>query len=148
MWHIKFLIYLFEVSISSLAFFILYALFLKNLTFFKINRIYLISALLSSFAIPSLKIEFRHHAVNFISDSKMSDKVEQLTTMSLHPIVSSSQTTISLADIILYIYILIAVFLLLRGLNTVSELFRNTRKVSANINGLKVIYKYSGFVNC
>jgi len=148
MWHLRFLVYLFEVSISLFAFYALYIFILKRLTFFKINRIYLVSALLFSFVIPSVKIELQHNHANFTAASKLSDQVEQFTTVSFHPIAGTDQTAFSLADCIFYIYLLIALLLLLRGLSHAVELFRHTKKISAAVNGLKVIYKYSGFVNC
>lgn len=148
MWSVKFLGYLLEVSLSLSAFYVLYSFLLKKLTFFKINRLYLISALLFSFTIPSIKIELQHNVGNFPIAGKMSDQVEQLTTTSFHPMISGQQTTMGIIDEMFYAYLLVAVLLLLRGLNTVFELFKYTKKESINLHGLKVIYKYSGFVNC
>ena len=50
--------YLFEVSLSLSAFYLLYAAVLRNHTFFNLNRFYLLSGLLLSFVIPVLKIPF------------------------------------------------------------------------------------------
>ncbi|MEL7122030.1 MAG: TonB family protein [Bacteroidota bacterium] len=46
--------YLLQVSLVSALFYLLYHLSLSKLTYFKINRVYLISALLLSFALPFL----------------------------------------------------------------------------------------------
>jgi|GEM_PF-2919983 len=148
MWQLKFLIYLFEVSLSSWAFYALYAIFLKRLTFFKLNRIYLLSALLFSFVIPTVNIEVQQTEVSLPAPSRIADQVEHLKTVSANPIVSNNHAAFSLTDLIFYGYTIVALLLLAKGLSAVFELLKHTRKVSEQINGLTVIYKYSGFVNC
>ena len=51
---IRFLIYLFEIGICLTLLFLVYFLFLRRETYFTFNRIYLISILLLSFALPLL----------------------------------------------------------------------------------------------
>jgi N-acetylmuramoyl-L-alanine amidase len=148
MWQLKFLIYLCEVCFSSFAFFLLYTFFMKKLAFFRLNRIYLISALLFSFLIPSLNIQLNEQQLSIPSPAKISDQVEHIKTLSFHPIVSDTQTAINLPDFLFYTYSLISLCLLVKRLIALFQLFRQTRVVSEDINGLKVIYKYSGFVNC
>lgn len=55
-----FLWYLLEVSLGLSAFYLLYAAVLRNHTFFRLNRSYLLIGLLLSFIIPVLKIPFFH----------------------------------------------------------------------------------------
>jgi len=49
-------IYLFKMSCCLTVFYVLYFLFFKNNTFFKVNRLYLLSGLLFSFIIPLLNL--------------------------------------------------------------------------------------------
>jgi len=144
----EFLIYLFQTSISILAFFAVYALFLKNLTFYKGNRAYLLTALIFSFSIPLLKIELPAEAAVFHQDNMMSAKFEELTTKSLQPIADSPQPSLTLSTILFYVYAFIAILSLLKGIKALHVLFGYTRNASIPMNGLKVIYKMSGFANC
>lgn len=54
------LIYLLKVSACTLIFFAAYQLLLAKLTFFNLNRAYLLIMLVLSFSIPALTIESRH----------------------------------------------------------------------------------------
>lgn len=54
------LIYLLKVSACTLIFFAVYQLLLAKLTFFNLNRVYLLLMLVLSFGIPALTIENRH----------------------------------------------------------------------------------------
>ncbi|RZL33474.1 MAG: N-acetylmuramoyl-L-alanine amidase [Pedobacter sp.] len=57
------LIYLLKVSACTLIFFAAYQFLLARLTFFKLNRLYLLSALLFSFIIPALTIESKREVL-------------------------------------------------------------------------------------
>ena len=57
------LIYLLKVSVCLLMFFATYKLLLSKLTFFKFNRIYLLTTLLISFVIPALTIEHKQEVI-------------------------------------------------------------------------------------
>jgi len=143
-----FLVYLFQASISLAAFFFIYSLFLKNLTFFRANRAYLLTALLFSFAIPLLKIELPAEATIFRKHSSMTAKIEELSIRSMQPIADSSQSSLPLATILFYVYIFFAGVSLLKGLRSLYVLFSHTRNTTIPMNGLKVIYKNTGFANC
>ena len=56
------LIYLFKVSVCTTLLFGFYLLVLRRLTFFKINRFYLIISLLLSFIIPAIQINIERAA--------------------------------------------------------------------------------------
>ena len=51
------LLYLLKVSACTVILFIAYHFLLSKLTFFKLNRLFLLTALLFSFAIPALTVE-------------------------------------------------------------------------------------------
>ena len=148
MGQIDFLIYLAGVSLSSFAFFILYVLILKHLTFFKINRIYLLSALLFSFAIPCIKIDTDHRVIDVHNDPEIYHQIEHLSTLSSQPFIGNDQTSLSLAGIIIYIYIFITSALFCRAVHGLFQIVKHTKKKAVEVSGLKVIYKHSGFVNC
>jgi N-acetylmuramoyl-L-alanine amidase len=57
------LIYLLKVSACTLIFFAAYQLLLAKLTFFNLNRAYLLLMLVLSFSIPAVTIENRHEVV-------------------------------------------------------------------------------------
>ena len=57
------LIYLLKVSACTAIFFAAYQLLLSKLTFFKLNRTYLLFALIVSFIIPALTIENKHEII-------------------------------------------------------------------------------------
>lgn len=64
-----FLWYLLEVSLSLSAFYLLYIAVLRNHTFFRLNRFYLLAGLLLSFIIPVLKIPFfRFQSPTIVTD--------------------------------------------------------------------------------
>jgi N-acetylmuramoyl-L-alanine amidase len=148
MWQLKILVYLFQVSVCSLAFFALYALLIRNLTFFTINRIYLIFALICSFAIPLARINLQSDIILFPKNSEVYDQFDKVTTISAYPITINSQSSLSAADLLIYVYILGTVVVLLKSLKSLIELLNDTKRESVNVNGLNVIYKNNGFVNC
>ncbi|RDC54977.1 hypothetical protein DU508_19410 [Pedobacter chinensis] len=57
------LIYLLKVSACTVIFFAAYQFLLSKLTFFKLNRLYLLSTLVFSFIIPTLTIENKHEVL-------------------------------------------------------------------------------------
>jgi N-acetylmuramoyl-L-alanine amidase len=148
MWQLKVLVYLFQVSVCSFAFFALYALLIRNLTFFKINRIYLLFALMCSFAIPLAKINLQSNIIVLPKHSEVYNQFDKVTTISSYPIMIDNQSSVSTAEILLYVYILVTVIVLLQSLKSLFELLNDAKRESVNVNGLNVIYKNSGFVNC
>lgn len=57
------LIYLLKVSACTLIFFTVYRLLLAKLTFFNLNRVYLLLMLVFSFSIPAITVENRHEVL-------------------------------------------------------------------------------------
>ncbi len=144
----EFIYYLLKVSICLALFFGTYVLFLKKLSFFTANRVYLLATLLLSFTIPSLKFERSPEitAPRFFGDY---DTVEHISGKSLSPIVVNDATGfLSLSDLFFYTYLLGTLIFLSVSFFKIYQLIRYARSEYIRIDGLKVIYKKSGFVNC
>ena len=58
----EWLIYLSKVSACTAPFYLIYHFFLQKLTFFSVNRVYLLSTLLLRFVIPVLQIQMERTA--------------------------------------------------------------------------------------
>lgn len=144
----EFLYYLLKVSICLAGFLGSYLLFLKKLSFFKANRIYLLATLGLSFVIPSLSFERSPDTVaaRFFNGY---DPTEQITSKTLAPItINHELNSLSIAEVFGYLYLLITLICLLNGFLKIYQLIRSTRVDFIRKKGLKVIYKQSGFVNC
>lgn len=141
-------VYLVEVSISTFVFAGLYQLFFKNLTFFKLNRIYLVGSLLVSLTIPCTKIEIGQHLPAVKAYHDRVAPIEQLKIKSQTPLVQLNQSTISPAQLLFGLYVLVAVLILGINVYRLHQLYGATRAGFKLINGLKVIFKRTGFVNC
>lgn len=76
------LTYLFEVSICHALLYLLYYGLFKNLSFFQINRIYLLIAAISGFVIPVIQIPFWENHVTEIISLAISEAPVQLNTNS------------------------------------------------------------------
>eukprot|EP01133_Synstelium_polycarpum_P011711 gene11711-13670_t len=125
-----------------------YMLFLKNLSFFKANRVYLLATLSLSFIIPLLKFE-RSPDLAVVPFFNGYIPAEQITSKALAPIsLNNEVNTLSLSGLVFCLYLLVAVLLLWRGLSKIHQITKFIYADFVRINGLKVIYKKSGFVNC
>lgn len=144
----EWLYYLLKVSSCLLLFLGSYALFLKKLSFFKANRIYLMGTMFLSFIIPLLKFEWSQQleTTRFFSGY---DPVEQISSKSLAPILLNPElNSFTIADWLFYSYLLIMAIVLGRGFFKVYQLIGHTRAEFSRINDLKVIDKKTGFANC
>ncbi|MBW7871160.1 MAG: M56 family metallopeptidase [Flavobacteriia bacterium] len=129
-----------SIILCSGLFLIFYRLFLQNEKMFVFNRIFLISALILSVAIPFMKIQKIKPIENQISriyQLKTIQKPQQTTAVvqntipiqnSVHS-VSQNQTekTIDIQSIIQAIYFSIALLLMIRFLNNLNLLFKKIR---------------------
>ena len=144
----EWLYYLLKVSGCLLLFLGSYVLFLKKLSFFKANRIYLMGTLFLSFIIPLLKFEWSQHleTTRFFGGY---DPVAQVSSKSLAPILLNQElNSFNIADWIFYAYLLMMAMVLVRSFFKVSQLIRHTHAEFSRINDLKVIDKKTGFANC
>ncbi|PYF74814.1 N-acetylmuramoyl-L-alanine amidase [Pedobacter nutrimenti] len=144
----EFITYLLKVSTCLLVFYGSYMIFLKNLSFFKANRVYLLATLSLSFIIPLLKFE-RSPDLAVVPFFNGYIPAEQITSRALAPIsLNNEVNTLSLSGLVFCLYLLVAVLLLWRGLSKIRQITKFIDTDFVRVNGLKVIYKKSGFVNC
>ena len=107
--------YLLLVNIYLVLFYVFYALFLKDETFFKLNRIYLVGGASLSFLIPFLQSEW----IRSLFITKQVEAVTQnisLTFSSEAIIIPAEEQAFETGEIILFIYLAGAVVGLLRFL--------------------------------
>ena len=156
----EWLLYLLKVSACMALFFALYYFFLQKLTFFSLNRIYLLLALVISFFIPALQLEI---------ERQVEAQREVLMLEALPPEVASTtdpfNTQISVAqnplpisgsgfseyswqEIMSAAYWLIAAAMLMVFIYQMVQLLKHITNENRKIGGLKVVYKPNGFTNC
>lgn len=153
--------YLLKVSICMTLFYTFYHLFLQKLTFFRINRYYLLSTLLISLVIPftTLTIERIEATSPEISSSIIDQRLFQVNPVQeVFPVVGGvndpSRTTKSTAVgdkielVMSYVYWGTSVVLLLLFLIQMIDLLKPALKGVRKVGRLKVIYKPEGFTNC
>jgi len=150
------LIYLLKVTACTVLFFGFYLLFLRKLTFFKINRFYLLSTLLLSFIIPLLQFEIKREIV--MTDTQISANVPEIKPVNpapvqlIQPIMleydQQAKPEISWSEIIYKAYVGIALLLFLICFWRLFNLLKYTGRYTKNSNGLKLISKSAGFTNC
>lgn len=144
----EFLYYLLKVSICLTFFLGGYVLFLKKLSFFKTNRVYLLATLGLSFVVPALRFE-RNSALVSPGLFNGYDPIEQISSKTLAPItINNELNSFSIAECLGYLYLLITIVLLLRSFFKIYRLIQSTNVRYTRVKDLKVIYKQSGFVNC
>jgi len=149
------LTYLLKVSACTVLFFGFYLLVLRRLTFFKVNRFYLLLTLVLSFVIPTLQFEVeRESAVVETAVPADMPRLKPITTAPaqlIQPIVIEYQPEEPKTDwvrLIPYGYGGIALLLVLIGVWRLFVLLKYTKRYTKNSNGLKLIAKSEGFTNC
>jgi len=133
-------------------FYTFFHLFLRKLTFFRINRIYLLATFFISFAIPLLVIRVETDAT---AEPTAQVAVVQQATQSLlsgpeKKIRTTSPETMDLdwTIVVPTLYWFIASGLLGSFLIQLLKLATHARKISEKHGRLKVILKKTGFTNC
>ncbi|TCD03435.1 M56 family metallopeptidase [Pedobacter psychroterrae] len=157
----EWLTYLLKVSVCMGLFYLVYHLLLKKLTFFSLNRWYLLSTLLLSFAVPLLEIQVRisqaadKEPVAVVQPEVRMSLVEGMTTISgsepqitHHTVQPSFIDQLSWESFVTFLYWAIAMVIFITMLWQAAQLISHSRKVSDSFGRLKVVYKSSGFTNC
>ncbi|MCX2573294.1 M56 family metallopeptidase [Pedobacter sandarakinus] len=147
------LIYLGKVSICTAVFFCFYQLFLRRLTFFRVNRFYLLSTLLMSFAIPAMQIDIESKSqveqgllyATYTGSAYNSKNGMPLATQLEIPI---AQKEIDWISLIVYCYIAVALVLLSLSVGKLLQLLSYARKYSEHKYGIQIVHKNLGFTNC
>lgn len=153
----EWLTYLLKVSACMALFYALYYLFLQKLTFFSLNRIYLLSALIISFVIPALQVEIERQVE--VQQETPVPFAEALGTERLLntqiPVVQDSLSVstsglseYSWQEIMYAIYWLIAATMLAVFIYQMALLLKYVTNVNKKVGKLKVVYKPTGFTNC
>eukprot|EP01132_Coremiostelium_polycephalum_P019094 gene19094-22722_t len=125
------------ISTCLMVFYGSYMLFLKNLSFFKANRVYLLATLSLSFIIPLLKFE-RSPDLAVVPFFNGYIPAEQITSKALAPIsLNNEVNTLSLSGLVFCLYLLVAVLLLWRGLSKIHQITKFIYADFVRINGLK-----------
>ncbi|TKC01907.1 M56 family metallopeptidase [Pedobacter cryotolerans] len=148
------LIYLVKVSVCTVLFFAFYLLFLRRLTFFKINRFYLLFTLLISFIIPTLSFTIEREVeiapmvytqVEPPDEVKINEPITAISPIETRPITEESFDYYSLLP---YLYFSIVFSLLVIATWRILQLLKHTKNGAKRISGLKIFQKSSGFTNC
>jgi len=149
------LTYLLKVAACTVLFFGFYLLVLRKLTFFKINRYYLLVTLLISFVIPALQFEVKREMVAAETDLvtnlpevKTADEPVQLIQPVMVEYQPEAQREIDWLGLIPYAYAVIVSVLLFVCLWRLLSLLKHTWRYTKNGDGLKLITKTTGFTNC
>ncbi|WP_316843290.1 M56 family metallopeptidase [Pedobacter psychrodurus] len=147
--------YLLKVTACTVLFFGFYLLVLRKLTFFKINRFYLLATLLLSFMIPALQFDVKRELPLLETELEgMPDlkPVNPAPVQLIQPIVVEYQSEVTAKTdwigLIPYAYGGIALLLLFTCLWRLFVLLKHTGSYTKNGNGLKLIDKAKGFTNC
>ncbi len=148
--------YLLKVSACLTLCFAFYLIALSKLTFFKINRFYLLGSMVLSFIIPSLHFTFEREVAQVsVAQNPIAVHDADLAGQALQ---EETQTGINGGDIEItpfdwysllpYLYISIVTALLLLAFWKILKLLKYTRQHATHINGLKIVAKTKGFTNC
>ncbi len=148
--------YLLKVSACSALFFAFYLLVLRKLTFFRINRFYLLFSVLLSFVIPALQITVeREVAARSAVEQPIAAQDVDLGGAAFKDPITVSTEPVVYEDIpfdwyglSVYIYGAIVAALLLLTAWRIFQLLKHTASPVKEINGLKLVAKQSGFTNC
>ena len=151
----EWLTYLLKVTACTVLFFGFYLLVLRKLTFFKINRFYLLATLLLSFIIPALQFEVERE---IIVETEVPVNIPEIKPIAqapvqlIQPIMVKYQPgvvhKIDWMVVMYYVYGTTASLLLLVCLWRLFSLLKHTNRYTKNGDGLKLITKTEGFTNC
>ncbi|WP_207424507.1 energy transducer TonB [Desertivirga brevis] len=133
-----FLNFLIQVNIYLTLFYLFYAVFLKNETFFNANRLYLILTTLLSVAIPTLKLPW----ILRLLETEKVEEVTQIVMLSAAPIIlrpDSAEYNLGFRDYIMIIYFAGVIGLTIRFLIRLIALFVITPKAGSAYSFFHII---------
>lgn len=144
------MIYLFKVCICSAVFFGLYLLLLKKLTFFKVNRFYLLFTLVLSFIIPALQLTVKQEVDQIaLADQGfiLKDAPDGSSGIQTFPLIET-QNQLDWKSLVPFLYAAVVAGLLLLMCWRIIRLLRHVGSAAEQLNGLKLVPKHTGFTNC
>ncbi len=148
------LMYLLKVSAGLVLFFAFYILFLRKLTFFRFNRMYLLLTLLLSFLIPTFNFTVERTVIveqpAFQQDEFIVPAAQEIAVAPVDSNVQliPAQSSFNWLTALPYIYFTLAIFTLSLALWRLTELIRYTKHGIKLANGLRLVAKDNGFTNC
>lgn len=145
------LIYLLKVSACTLIFFAAYQFLLARLTFFNLNRIYLLLMLVLSFGIPALTIENRHEIMvsNREIPSKIAYSNDSVVEQDFMDENSAANNSLNWDQLLMYGYCSILVFLVFRMLFVLVLIQIQLRKHTIDRSGAVILVSEKSTIkNC
>ncbi|WAC42286.1 M56 family metallopeptidase [Pedobacter sp. SL55] len=145
---------LLKASACSVLFFAFYLLVLKKLTFFKLNRFYLLATLILSFLIPALNITVERQVAQALSIAEEVATFDQTAQTEAMPTEFTALQTSPVApsfdwfSLLPYLYAGIVLILVGIGFWQLISLLWHARSNQKTTCGLKLVVKRSGFTNC
>ncbi|WP_316817051.1 M56 family metallopeptidase [Pedobacter nyackensis] len=154
----EWLLYLLKVSACTGLFYVLYYGFFKHLTFFSVNRFYLLITLLLSFIIPAAELQVERtrpvaqvqmmHSEVLFDDETTVPEVAKETSLKTHATMPVSLPVYEWKHLFFWGYVMVAVIAVLIFLVQLGYLLTCIRKVYRRVGNIKVIHKPEGFTNC
>ena len=152
----EWLSYVLKVSACTVFFFAFYLLFLRKLTFFSFNRLYLLISLSISFVIPSLQFTIEREVEQVMSvndnataiDVNLENLPEVPLAETVPTVLPRLENTFDMYALLPYLYAVIVVSFLLVTAWRLLQLLKYIRLGKKEINGLKIVAKHVGFTNC
>ncbi|MGJ7029868.1 M56 family metallopeptidase [Niabella hirudinis] len=143
--------YLLKVSACTALFFGFYLLFLRKLTFFRFNRVYLLASLLLSCIIPAIHIPIKKELP--LAPAATVPYLPQSNPVALkklvHPVARVvPERSFNWQAAAQYIYVTIALALLLLPLWQLTRILKHIKHPRRRTHGLWLISKKAGFTNC
>ncbi|MBB6239097.1 N-acetylmuramoyl-L-alanine amidase [Pedobacter sp. AK013] len=135
------LIYLLKVSACTLIFFAAYQLLLAKLTFFNLNRVYLLMMLVLSFSIPAITIESRHKEMiaNKEIPSKIAYSDDGFVEQDFVDKGSAASNNLNWDELLLYSYCAILAALIFRMLFMMARIQIQLRKHAIDRSGAIIL---------
>lgn len=145
------LIYLLKVSACTFIFFAAYQLLLARLTFFNLNRVYLLLMLVLSFGIPALTIENRHEIM--ISNQEIPSQIaysnDGVVEQDFLEEGSATNNSLNWDQVLMYGYCSILVFLVFRMLFVMVLIQIQLRKHTIDRSGAVILVSEKSTIkNC
>lgn len=144
------LIFLLKVSACTALFYALYLLVLKKLTFFSLNRFYLLFTLALSFIIPALQLTIEKEVDQIALVDQgfiLKDAPDGSSGIQTFPLIET-QNQLDWKSLVPFLYGIIVAGLLLLMCWRIIKLLRHVGGAAERLNGLKLVPKHTGFTNC
>jgi N-acetylmuramoyl-L-alanine amidase len=133
-------IYLIKVTGCTAAFYIVYYLSFQKLTFFNLNRWYLLSSLVLSLAVPLLHIGIQTQAPASDVEPIVINSFTETITETADPVILSQPVThVNWLQLCTYVYLAIAALLLFKLLIDLARILYKANKYGEQQNGYSLV---------